>query len=98
MACAFLVIGLETVDGLVLSIGAADIPGVTSVITSSEDAFGTEAEHPTTVRTVAIDIVVNFFIGDLTFHFFSTGVVIVGFSLCNLKRVHLYILRGKNDG
>jgi hypothetical protein len=53
--------------GLGFNTGAADIPGATSVITSSEVALLIEAEHPTTVRTVASDIVVNFFIGDLTF-------------------------------
>jgi hypothetical protein len=53
--------------GLGFNTGIADIPGAASVITSSEDALLVEAEHPTTVRTVAIDIVVNFFIGDLTF-------------------------------
>jgi FtsH-binding integral membrane protein len=66
---------LLALDGLVFGTGVTD---VALVITSSEDALLTEAEHPTTVRTVAIDIVVNFFIWRPCLSvIFSSGVVAV---------------------
>jgi len=75
MAFAFFTKGLLVLDDLDFSIGATD---VAFVITSSVSALLIEAEHPTTVRTVAIDIVVNFFIWRPCLSvIFSSGVVAV---------------------